>query len=247
MNLSTAASWSLRTPARFVWVTTMAVAACMATLPLNAAVITESMTSSPSVSIPDGSIVGIVDTVSFPATIASITSVSIDLEVAGGFTGDLYAYLQHDTGLAVLLNRTGRTGLSGIGSLGYLDSGFDITLQDSAINGDVHTYQSTLNPGGGTLTGLWQPDGRAVSPLTVDGSEARDATLAVFQGLASGGEWSLFVADLSGGGISQLAGWTLNVTGTAVPEPETVVGVSALGLLVLAALRGRKHRPVDQP
>jgi hypothetical protein len=219
----------------------------MASMTLNAAVITESMTSAPSVSIPDGSIVGIVDTVSFPATIASITAVSIDLEVAGGFTGDLYAYLQHDTGLAVLLNRTGRTGLSGIGSLGYLDAGFDITLEDSAINGDVHTYQSTLNPGGGMLTGLWQPDGRAVSPLLVDGSEPRDATLSVFHGLASGGEWSLFVADLSGGGVSQLAGWTLNVTGTAVPEPETVVGVSALGLLVLAALRWRRHRSVDQP
>ena len=219
----------------------MAMAAGISTVPLDAAVITESMTSTPSVSIPDGSIVGIVDTVSFPATIASITSVSIDLEVSGGFTGDLYAYLQHDTGLAVLLNRTGRTGLSGIGSLGYLDSGFDITLQDGALNGDVHTYRSTLNPGGGTLTGIWQPDGRAVSPLLVDGSEARDATLSVFHGLASGGEWSLFLADLSGGGISQLERWTLNVTGTAVPEPEALVGVSALGLLVLAALHRRRR------
>lgn len=230
-------SWVLRGR-----VAAVAVAAGMQWLTAGAAVITESMSFTPNTGIPDGSVVGISHTISFPATIATISGVSLDLNVAGGFTGDLYAYLQHDTGIAVLLNRTGRSGNLGAASLGYLDGGFDITLQDAAGNGDIHGYRNTSNPGGGTLTGVWQPDGRAVSPLTVDGSEARNATLSVFTGLASEGDWTLFLADLSGGGLSVLQEWTLNVTGVAVPEPATWAGFSAVGLLGLAAFRGYRRR-----
>jgi subtilisin-like proprotein convertase family protein len=214
-------------------------------LPLMAQVILESQTYTPAMAIPDGSTAGISQTVTFPSTIASITEVTLDLEISGGFTGDLYAYLQYDTGFAILLNRPGRTSTSGIGSLGYLDSGMTIRLNDGAHNGDLHFYQDVLNPGGGTLTGTWQPDGRAVSPLSVVGSENRDATLASFTGLPSGGDWTLFLADLSSGGTATLESWTLRVAGTAVPEPAQVATLAGIGLL-LAALWHRTRRSLKR-
>jgi len=217
----------------------------------SAAAITETLSSSPGLTIPDGSVVGISDGITMPATIASITEVSVTLDIQGGFTGDLYGYLQHDSGLAILLNRSGRTGNSGAASLGYLDSGYDITLRDSAVNGDVHGYQSVLNPAGGALTGVWQPDGRAVSPSTVDGTEARTAMLSTFTGGVSDGVWTLFLADLSPGGVSVLQGWSLEITGTAVPEPGFWAGVSGTLLLGFAVVRrlggGRACRKPASP
>jgi hypothetical protein len=191
----------------------------------------------PSLAIPDGSLSGVSQTIDFPATIASITEVSVELELIGGFTGDYYAYLQHGSGFAVLLNRSGRTSNSGAGSVGYLDGGFDITLREGAANGDIHNYQSISAPDGGVLTGLWEPDGRNVSPLGVLGTEARTATLTAFAGMHGGGDWTLFVADLSSGGAGTLEGWTLAVTGVAVPEPTAVVIVSAVALLMVGGIR----------
>src|SRR5688500_12746691 len=63
--------------------------------------------------IPDDSGAGIASTLSFPAA-GEVISVTVDLNlvVASGQTGwfgDLYAYLQHNSGVSVLLNRPGRT------------------------------------------------------------------------------------------------------------------------------------------
>lgn len=206
---------------------------------LTAQVILESHSYTPGLAVPDGSLVGISHTIQFPATIAEITEVTVELELSGGFTGDFYAYLQHDTGFAVLLNRPGRTSNSGLASLGYLDSGFQISFADDAANGDIHFYQSVSDPAGGVLTGLWQPDARATSPLSVVGTEPRDAPLASFLGLASGGDWTLFVADLSPGGVGTLDAWTLHVTGVAVPEPRTLVSLAGVALLAMAVWRRR--------
>jgi hypothetical protein len=202
-----------------------------------AVIITESATYIPNMLIPDGGTVGVVDSRIFTSQIASITNVRLSLSIAGtpaagdAFNGDFYVTLAHSSGFAVLLNRTGRTALD---PFGYGDSGFDVTFDDSGAFADVHNYQLTLNPAGGTLTGTWGTDGRDVNPNVVLDTTPRIARLDSFNGLDASGEWSLFVADVESLGTGRLVSWTLEVTGrqaTPVPEPASALA----GALCVAA------------
>ncbi len=192
--------------------------------PLRAGVLTETASSSPALVIPDNSAVGIADTLTLATPIQSINSVTVSLNLSGGYNGDLYAYLRHGTDFAVLLNRPGRTAGNGFG---YADSGFQITLDDAAANGDIHNYQLTFNPAGGVLSGTWQPDGRDVPPAGSLDTSLRNATLSDFNTHDANGAWTLFLADASAVGTAKLDSWTLNVAGV-VPEPA-VTGL-AMGL-----------------
>ena len=189
--------------------------------------------------IPDGNPNGLSDTRTLDFTgqqLFSITDVQVTLHVTGGFNGDYYGYLVHNGGFAVLLNRTGRTAGN---SIGYGDSGFDITLSGSSAN-DIHNYQNVSNPGSGILSGIWAEDGRNVDPAGVLDTDARTALLGSFDGQDPSGQWTLFLADLDYGQQGQLASWGLVVT--AVPEPNSM-GLMALGLgamLGLGALLRRK-------
>src|SRR5262245_15115647 len=124
--------------------------------------------------IPDADLSGLVDTRTLTLSESIIQNVTVALSISGSadpaFNGDFYAYLQHDSGLAILLNRVGRRS----GDLfGYSDDGFDVTFSDSAANGDIHNYRVTLSgnaqlplpPGASSLTGQWAPDARNVSPF----------------------------------------------------------------------------------
>jgi subtilisin-like proprotein convertase family protein len=180
-----------------------------------------------------------------PAT--TITSVSVTLSVSGGWNGDLYAYLSNGSGYAVLLNRVGLTGSD---SAGYGNPGFEITLS-SGSSSDIHLYQ-TLNPqynGNGQLTGTWGADGRFINPAS-DGSAfdsaSRDNTLSIFNSQNPNGTWTLFIADSSGGEISTLTGWSVDVT--AIPEPGSLSLLLA-GALTLGgvSLRRLRRRQPDRP
>ena len=70
---------------------------------------------------------------------ASIVDLNVSLNIAGGFNGDLYVYLTHDSGFSVLLNRVGRTAAN---AFGYSNAGLNVTFDDAASNGDVHLYQN---------------------------------------------------------------------------------------------------------
>ena len=141
-----------------------------------------------------------------------ITNVAVKLtiqEYDTAFNGDYYAFLTHNGKQAILLNRVGRP-LANWGA-GYSDDGFDITLTDSAANGDIHTYRLNADPETyfKPLTGTWQPDGREADPKAVTDKDPRTKMLNQFNGETADGEWLLFVADLSFGAIGRLTHWGL--------------------------------------
>ncbi len=183
------------------------------------------------VAVPDGNGNGLALATNLSGLGSLMTQVTVSLDITGGFNGDLYAYLAGPSGgFAVLLNRTGVTAGN---AFGYSDTGFNITFDDSANNHDIHFYQSSAYnlDGGGGLTGDWSSDGRAIDPLSSPSlfdTTASSATLASFTGTNPNGTWTLFLADMSAGGISTLNDWTVNIT--TVPEPSTwaLLGTGAL-------------------
>src|ERR1035441_7065048 len=91
--------------------------------------------------IPDGSAVGWSGTATASGYLPSISDVSVNLNISGGYNGDLYAYLSYGGVLVPLLNRVGVTATGGGNSFGYGDAGFNVTLSSAGAN-DVHFYQN---------------------------------------------------------------------------------------------------------
>jgi len=160
---------------------------------------------------------------------SSLASVTVGLQVSGGWNGDLYAYLSHGDSLVVLLNRVGRVSDS-TSPFGYNDGGLKITLGASGT--DIHDYRTIQNYASAiqNATFVWSADGRKTDPDAVRFDSPRDTTLANFNGMDPNGAWTLFFADVSGGGTSHLENWSLNIE--AVPEPVTV------SLAILGAIFG---------
>lgn len=182
------------------------------------------VTVTPNVTVPDASPVGLTSTLTVSGLSGSATNLTVALNITGGFNGDLYAYLVSPTG--TMVNLLNRVGVGSGNSFGYGNTGFNVTL-DSSFANNIHNYQSggsgsySLN-GGGQLTGTWKPDGRIIDPRAAP--SAFDAaptgnTLADLNGSSPNGVWTLFIADLSGGGQSTLVSWGLTVV--TVPEPQT--------------------------
>jgi subtilisin-like proprotein convertase family protein len=194
-------------------------------------------------SIPDGSssgLISVLDVSGLPAELAGIrVRLTLTPGAGGGFAGDLFVTLQHGSGLSVLLNRPGSRADQ---PSGYGDSQtFDFTLRDLADH-DIHDYRlpitgSEVLPLSAPLTGEWQPDGRTGDPAVNPWASPRTAMLDVFEGTDPNGTWTLFLADLSVGGVYELNTWSVEIT--AVPEPEWAALVAGLGLLTWAVRRGR--------
>lgn len=201
--------------------------------------------------IPDGDPSGFSDTRAIATSQTAITDVNVTLDISGlgtygGVNGDLYVYLTHGSGFTVLLNRPGRRSGS---SMGYDDSGLgSVVFDDSAANGDIHSYRFTLSgnhdtaitPAPGQLTGSWRPDGRNIDPGSVADTDARGALLNSFNGLNPNGNWTLFVADMQTGGQVQLNSWGVSIS--AVPEPATTALFTGVGLFSFLILRQRHVR-----
>jgi subtilisin-like proprotein convertase family protein len=181
----------------------------------------------PDTIIPDNDLSGLSETIVLGSGIQSITDVQLTLDVGGTanyqpFNGDYYAYLTDGATTVVLLDRVGTAPGSTVRDVfGYNNKGFDVTLADGSP--DIHNYQSgsySLNAAG-QLTGTWAPDGGALS---------------AFDGEGSAGDWTLFIADESEGGIGNLDSWSLEVTGTpATVAPGVPDNTSTMGLLLLGA------------
>jgi subtilisin-like proprotein convertase family protein len=166
--------------------------------------------------IPDNSPGGWVDSRSVSAAPAgTLAGVAVDLQLSSGWAGDLYAYLVNGSGFAVLLNRVGTPGQPN----GYGPATLNVTFADgsswngNSISGSIHTY------GGGNVSGFWNPDNPNL-PANSLGS---------FVGSSPNGTWSLFVADLNGGGLTTIQSWGLQMDIVAVPEVETWVAAALAG------------------
>jgi len=198
---------------------------------------TYSYTFSNNAAIPDGDLSGLALSTNLAGmSPSSISNVDVRLNISGGYNGDLYGYLVGPNGgFAVLLNRSGVS--NNASAFGYSDSGFNVTLSGNASN-PIQYYQSY----GGTITGgaPWQPSGLNIDPLSspsafwnafTNGSPS--ALLSSFDGTDANGTWTLFLADLSGGGQSTLVSWGLDIT--TVPEPSTLtlMGFGLAGALLV--------------
>ena len=163
--------------------------------------------------VPDNNFSGWSDTRTVSTMPAgTFTGLSVDLQLTGGWNGDLYAYLVHSTGFSVLLDRVGM-GVSGVGSYGYGDAGMNVNLASTGTS--IHQYggNSTFSA---APTGTWLTDNTSGS-------------LASFLSTSPNGTWSLFIADLSGGGVTTVSNWGLQMDIVAVPEIETWVAAALAG------------------
>lgn len=169
--------------------------------------------------VPDNDLSGLTLVETTTGWSGSITDLSVTLNMTGGWNGDIYAYLYHDGVMGVLLNQTGA---SSNNSLGYSDSGFNITLSDTAAY-SIHKYQeNSPTITSGVVQGTWQPDG---------------VELRQFNGLDASGTWALFVADENPGGVMTVNSWGLKIE--SVPEPSTfaLAGLGGLGMLIFVCRR----------
>jgi subtilisin-like proprotein convertase family protein len=112
---------------------------------------------------------------------STVSSLTVSLNISGGFNGDLYAYLVSPSGTSVMfMNRPGMS-LNGFGASG---AGMNITLTDTyTANGSIQNVTT-----GSVLTG----DYNAVD------------SLVNFEGSQANGNWTLYFPDMpNGGGTSR--------------------------------------------
>jgi subtilisin-like proprotein convertase family protein len=163
--------------------------------------------------IPDNNLSGWADSRTVNTLPAgTFNGIYVDLNISGGWNGDLYAYLVHDTGFTVLLDRVG-TGVSGVSVYGYGDAGMNVIL--GATGSSIHSY-------GGHTTFSSAPGGNYAA-------DATSGSLASFLNTNPNGTWTLFIADKSSGGISTVQSWGLQMDIVAVPEVETWIAAALAG------------------
>ncbi len=188
--------------------------------------------------IPDGNPVGWSATATASGFNPSISAVSVNLKISGGYNGDLYAYLSYGGVLVPLLNRVGVAGGSAADAFGYGTEGMHVTLADGVGYSDIHLVASP------TSGSTYAPDGRQVNPLSTPSAfnTASRVGFTAYDGMNPNGTWTIFFADLSSGAQSQLLDWSLSIT-SEVPEPVNVaLGVFGGIFVVVTALRNRRVR-----
>lgn len=194
------------------------------TTPVHAIVVSG---SGPGFSIPDATPAGVNSTITFTDNFTITDGVSVTLTgLTHTWVGDITATLiAPDSTAHSLVFRIGRI------TTGFGDSsnfGGDYTFNDAAT-GDIWA-EATLGTSAYVL--------RSGSYRTTGADSAAFTSMdSVFTGKSTLGTWTLNMADLAGGDLGTLTGWSLSMN--AVPEP----GSAALVLCGLTALGfGRRRR-----
>jgi hypothetical protein len=198
--------------------------------------------------IPDGSPTGI--TFSHTTTTGDanfINGVDVHLTLSGGYNGDLYGYLVFQaadnsiTTTALLLNRVGRTGLA---DPGYSTGGMSVILSSGAgLAGNIHDAATPVTSTFGTRSTYYAADTRTTLPQgDFTGVTPAGSGLSGFDSYThdANGTWTLFLADMSGGEVTTLVSWGLDVS--VVPEPATwaLLLFGAVAGVTVLVRRGRR-------
>lgn len=188
--------------------------------------------------IPDGNPNGAVNQMNLSGLGSSLSSVSVILNLSGGYNGDLYGYLSYNGVAVVLLNRVGVTAGTPFGNNG---SSINIQLSDIGT-ANIH------NPVNGLANQTYNVDNNQnVNPVALASAftSSSAGALSAFNGANPNGTWTLFLADVSGGGgnaNASLLGWGLDIS--AVPEPTTwalmIFAVLFAGMAALSRSRSRR-------
>lgn len=165
-----------------------------------------------------------------------ISSLRISVTVSGGFNGDLYILLEHGGKSSVLVNRPGLDTTVTSSAYGSPSRGLNVTFFDAAtvdlktsipMTLDASYGSGGVNDGQAQVTGVFQPDGRDVSPFSADlsTSTTETRTLSEFNNTTMDGPWTLSLVRVSSLETSTLEGWSVEATSSTVtvPEPGTVL------------------------
>src|ERR1041385_37668 len=102
--------------------------------------------------IPDDNLSGWSSSLAVSGAAGSVIDVRVNLNISGGYNGDLYAYLSYNGTLVPLLTRVGTGGGD---DFGFSTSGMTVTLADS---GTINIHD-VANP---DLNGTYKPDGQVL-------------------------------------------------------------------------------------
>jgi len=168
----------------------------------------------------------------------TLAGVAVNLQLSSSWTGDLYAYLVNDTGFAVLLDRVGTPSPA----FGYGAGSMTVTLADGS-SWDGNTILGNIHGAGASASGYFNPDNDNAGWATTGAS----GTLGSFVGTSQNGTWTLFVADLSGGGVTTVQSWGLQMDIVAVPELESWIAAALAGAFGAFWVNRQMWRGVKPP
>ena len=171
--------------------------------------------------IPDNNSTGITST----ATITEDLTITGDLSITiSGFThtwvGDLIVTLTAPDGTtsADIMRRTGRSGAGGIGYTSDLNGNY--TYEDGGAD-----WWGASMPPGPVAPGIYAASTTGGTQVSLD---------TIFDGVLSGGDWTLFISDNEGLDTGQFDSWEINVTVVPVPAAVWLFGSGLIGLIGIA-------------
>lgn len=180
-------------------------------------------------SIPDNTAAGAESQININTgggTITSVNSVTIEVSTLHTWVGDLVITLTAPNGDNVhLMRRLGATSGTSAGSSGDWLVGTHVFVEGTGAN---------LPATGNVAPGTWN---RTSTSLQVTPAFDPD-DFTVFNGDLIDGNWTLNIADRAAGDVGAIAGWSIDISYTAIPEPGSAIAL--LGLAGLGLVRRRR-------
>lgn len=173
-----------------------------------------------------------------PAGVSSTITFSDDLVITGNLvvtlTGLTHTWVGDVTATLIAPNSTSHTLFFRIGKTTPAGTGdssdFNGTyIFSDAATGDIWAEAAARNQISALAPGAYR--------TTAEGSPVFTTMDSVFAGLSTQGDWTLRMADLSGGDSGGLVGWSLSMS--AVPEPNSLTLLALAGLTLVAKRRRR--------